>query len=165
MRDYISTKEKYLELKALQKKVAEEGKSFNNATKNYYQKRKEFYKAKGVNVPSSCDYKYIQTGTGEKEVKHLFKTEKISYPIGRFFSIYERDGFTEKLPDYITSSHARNLNIIYGIIRGKTHKQIESKVRENKEPSNLYEECLCLGFTPDETAEIFEKGGLLWYAK
>jgi hypothetical protein len=43
----------------------------------------------------------------------------------------------EKLPSRsdLDWMHARELNIIYGMLRGRTYKQIEPKVKEGNEPS------------------------------
>ena len=68
-KEYICSREKYLELKELQKKMAIDLKSIKNSKKVYYQKRREFYHSKGVNVP---EFKttYVETGTIEK---HIFR--------------------------------------------------------------------------------------------
>jgi len=58
-----------------------------------------------------------------------------------------------------TKSYARNFNIVYSMIRGRTYKQVESKVRENNKP-DLYEiKRIIKAFNLDETF-FFENGGL-----
>jgi hypothetical protein len=140
-KEYICNRDKFLELKELQKKVSASLKSNRIATQNFYQKRRDFYHSKGIHVPSTPDYQIN---------KEIWTTQ------------YERDGFVDKLPtgEY-SSQEARYLNIIYGIIKGKTYDQIEQKVREGNRPTGILFYCTQFGIDKITTEIMRKEAGLI----
>ena len=165
-KEYICNRDKFLEIKKLQKETAQSRKDINQQIKSYYKNRRDFYhNSRGVNVPN---WSSIFVKTGEEDIVQtmgfgIFKREIHSKrDTGKWMDIYEQDGFTEKLPKKTDAEEARHLNVIYGIIKGKEYKQIEQKVREGNELnwSSIRHSCLSLGFSEKESDAIIARMGI-----
>ena len=68
-RKYICSKEKYLELKEIQKKISKTNKEDKLDFRNYFKARREFYHAKGQQVPN-----YTAELIEDKTAKYGWKT-------------------------------------------------------------------------------------------
>ena len=119
-RNYLCSKEKYLELKGLQKKMAELGKAERKANLAFRDARRKFYHDKGMQIPVS-DWTQGENGF------------KFDWPKVEPFDKVE----------------ARYLNIIYGILRGKSYNKIEQKTREDNEITEYKMEKYCKKFGID----------------
>jgi hypothetical protein len=117
IRDYIVSRQKYEELKALQIQIGVYGKLNQDAINQYYQARRTFYKNKGIPIPYDDPY-YQNNDNGHYTSR----------------DVYEGFEFTEtRVPYKIGKHEARYLNVIYGIIKGREYKTIEKKVRKGNE--------------------------------
>lgn len=138
-REYICTREKYLEVKELQKKVAATLKSERQALADYYQRRRKFYTALGIPI-GNPDWNY-------------------DYKLDKYVSKYMKDGWTEPFPKEVYPEiNARGLNIVYGMLKGKAYKQIEQKYREGNEPLyHVLSTCKDLNLDQDTITKIREE--------
>lgn len=123
-KNWICTKEKYLELKALQKRATDIGKIARKNRVVYILARRTFYKSKGMQVPGSFFGYEREEGSYSIDERNGFKWENVK---------------TEKLDAY----EARYLNIIYGVVKGRTYNQIEQKTREGHGVDSYYLEKYC----------------------
>lgn len=129
VKNYICTKEKYLELKALQKESATIGKSIKNERNLFTQARRKHYHGKGMIVPGYF-YQFLNN---------------------EFISIDKKNGFELELniKEKLEYREARYLNIIYGLVKGKTYKQIEQKIHESNKLRVFYLEKFCKKYGVD----------------
>jgi hypothetical protein len=132
-RNYICSKEKYLELKALQKKMIETGRLDRQAHVAYVTARRKFYHDKGMTVPNHWGYDEKRNVAIDYDKENGFKYEG------------PESGFFDK-------EEARYLNIIYSIVRGKPYDKIEQKVQEGNEISEFRMEKYCKQFGIDFSA-------------
>ena len=51
-----------------------------------------------------------------------------------------------------SSTHARHLNIVYSVIRGRKYRQVEQKYREHNEPDKYWIAKVCAEYGIDEIA-------------
>jgi hypothetical protein len=109
-RKYICSKEKYLEFKARQIDITKSRKIGNQEYKKYIKARRQFYHSKGMTIPNR--WEFTANGYVDKDKLYGFHYEQ-----RQDFSQYDE-------------VQARYHNIIYGIIKGKSYKQIENKVRD-----------------------------------
>ena len=120
VKNYICDKEAYLKFKTLQKQIAKDGKIIRLSLQDYYKKRREFYHSKGINVPNHDQYD-----------PSLYDADTGTWADG-----YERDGFHYNNPFKPINTElneARYINVIYGILKGREYKNIETKVRKDNE--------------------------------
>ena len=118
VRDYIVSRQKYEELKALQIQIGIFGKENRESIKQFYKARRKFYQGKGIPIPYNDSY---------------YKNNGDNY-ISR--DAYEGFEFEGTLHPYdIGDGEARYLNIIYGIIKGTPYNAIEYTVREGNRPT------------------------------
>ena len=123
---YITDSTTFFKMKEEQKLIAEELRTGKIRYENN-KKLDDWYSKKPKDVEPQirklCDlgcYHFITNPDYPAALKKLnnWKAEKPNIPIYRFNEYY-----------------ARAFNIIYSMVRGKTYKQVEQKVRENNEPS------------------------------
>jgi hypothetical protein len=136
---YICSREKFLEMKEIQKKIAVQIHSDHLINKQFYIKRRQYFNSMGTTVPN-----------GYSAQQEAGFTETIKYT---------------KLIDISNdtcNSEARYFNVIYGIIKGRKYSEIESKVREGKELDPYYMERYCKKYGIDYTQIQFEMGWLAW---
>jgi len=121
LKSFICSKEKYLELKARQIDIARSGKIRNKDFRDYINARRQFYRLKGMITPSTS---YNENGE----------------------NIDKRNGFNyQRKDDYplYDNPEPRYYNVIYALIKGKTYKQVEFKVRDGNELDRYYVEKYC----------------------
>ena len=136
---YFVSKEKYLELREIQKTIAKEGKEDRQHRQAFFKARRQFYHGKGQQVPNSFIYDKIKGYVDADELYGFkFPGRKSLIDLGEYESRY--------------------VNIIYGLAKGKQYSQIERKVREGNEVDIFYLERYCKKYGVDfETVK-----GLVW---
>jgi hypothetical protein len=132
-RNYICSKEKYLELRALQKKTIEIGRLDRQAKAAYIAARRKFYHDKGMTAPNHWGYDEKKNVAIDYDKENGFKYDGL------------QSGFSDK-------EKARYLNIIYGIARGKPYDKIEQRITEGNEISEYRVEKYCKQFGIDFSA-------------
>jgi hypothetical protein len=147
---YICSREKFLEMKEIQKKIALQIHSDRLADKEFLIKRRQYFNSIKVQVPS------------EQYTPWKYDTKQIN--------LYAKYGFTEtkkytKIIDVSNApwdNEARYFNVIYGIIKGRKYSDIESKVREGRELEPYKMKQYCSKYSIDYTQIQFEMGWLAW---
>lgn len=133
---FIVSREKFLELKKEQKRIARSRKKENKEFKDYVKYRRLFYKSKGQQVP---DYVSIVEGYG-KDTHYTSNDEKNGF-------IHSYIGRTT---NNVKAEEPRYFNVIYGIVRGRSYAQIEPKVRKGNELRRDAIEKYCKKYGVDE---------------
>jgi hypothetical protein len=124
-KEYICSKEKFLELKSIQKNIALQLHSEHNYWRSYYSERRKYYHSQGLKVDT------IIGSSITADILLKFKPLNI-------LGIIPND-----LPRYF--------NIMYSLIKGTKYQKIESKVREGNELNKSTLEWYCNHYDIDYT--------------
>jgi hypothetical protein len=147
---YICSREKFLEMKEIQKKIAIQIHSDRSIDKQFYIKRRQYFNTIGVIVPSG------------QYTPYQYNTETVD--------LYKKYGFTEtkhydkiiEVSNVPWDNEARYFNVIYGLIKGRKYSEIEPTVREGKELEPYKMKLYCKKYDIDFTQIQFEMGWLAW---
>ena len=103
--------------------------------KETFLKMKEYQKLFPAEIRAAKQKFKQKNSAVDKELKEFFEkkgTAKIDWE--EYYKIQEKRRFSFKW-NLDFSMYAREFNIVYGMVRGKSYKQIEPKVKEGNVPS------------------------------
>lgn len=149
--NYITDRETFFRMKDVQKAIAEELKS-GKLHEKYLKDIEDWLSKEPVKVPM---YKKVLCNLG---CYHDTPNE--------CYGNYKKalDEWQVKRPDYnnkiYNSEYARHFNIVYSMIRGRSYKEIEPKVRKNNGPSTYSIKSILKEYNLDANYFFNEKGGL-----
>ena len=117
---YITDSTTFFKMKEEQKLIAEEQKLIAEELDEWYSKKPKDVKPLIRKLRDLGCYHYITNPDYPAYLELINKWKEIR-PNAKGYRF--------------TTSYARAFNIVYSMVRGKTYKQVEKKVRDNNEPS------------------------------